>query len=367
MNARQGSRAGKARSGLIIFCLLTNIVFSAELNTLIRLPAAPSQLAAHGLMLDVVNTGSRLIAVGERGHILRSDDDGRSWTQCTVPCSVTLTAVCFPSEQKGWAVGHEGVILHTSDGGESWNLQLDGTEAMESIHRHVETMLDQKGSASNEELDQLHYLKRDAANALEEGPGRPFLEIWFKNEKNGFAVGAFGLLFITEDGGTTWTPKILPTANPDAYHFYAIAPSGEALLLAGEAGMILRSQDQGDSWEHISTPHYASIFGLIGGPRNKAAVAFGLRGTLLRSLDNGLSWEKIDTPFESSITDARRRKNGMLALATRSALWELNVGNTQHPASGQPIRPGGVAIETTNDGTLIMVGHNGIHRLSEQE
>ena len=41
-------------------------------------------LAAKSVILDVALAGDRLVAVGERGHIVLSDDYGMTWRQ--VPC-----------------------------------------------------------------------------------------------------------------------------------------------------------------------------------------------------------------------------------------------------------------------------------------
>ncbi|WP_295719731.1 YCF48-related protein, partial [uncultured Halovibrio sp.] len=94
----------------------------------LEVPALETDLAAESLLLDVEYAGERLVAVGERGHIVYSDNGGESWTQAEVPVSTTLTGVDFPegNTEEGWAVGHSGVILHTSDGGETWNNQFDG-------------------------------------------------------------------------------------------------------------------------------------------------------------------------------------------------------------------------------------------------
>ena len=47
--------------------------------------AIESAKAAKSLMLDVVHAGKRLVAVGDRGHILYSDDQGATWMQAKVP------------------------------------------------------------------------------------------------------------------------------------------------------------------------------------------------------------------------------------------------------------------------------------------
>ena len=75
-----------------------------------------STKAQHGLMLDVAQAGARLVAVGDRGHILYSDDQGQNWTQAKVPTRQLLTAVYFVDATHGWAVGHDAQILMSSPG-----------------------------------------------------------------------------------------------------------------------------------------------------------------------------------------------------------------------------------------------------------
>src|SRR5688500_9530167 len=81
-------------------------------------PALQSAKALGAAMLAVGAAGRRLVAVGERGTVLLSDDAAKRWRQAKVPVQVTLTAVRFVNDRTGWAVGHLGVILKSDDGGE---------------------------------------------------------------------------------------------------------------------------------------------------------------------------------------------------------------------------------------------------------
>ena len=69
------------------------------------MPALPALKANQSLLLDIEKAGDRLITVGERGHILISDDGGNQWQQSEVPINQMLNAVSFPDSQHGWAVG----------------------------------------------------------------------------------------------------------------------------------------------------------------------------------------------------------------------------------------------------------------------
>ena len=66
-------------------------------------------LAAKSLLLAVARTETSIVAVGDRGHVLLSKDDGRTWAQRLVPTRAMLTGVSFPDALHGWAVGHDGV------------------------------------------------------------------------------------------------------------------------------------------------------------------------------------------------------------------------------------------------------------------
>src|SRR3546814_12970323 len=89
-------------------------------------PAIASALSDQHLINGLARAGDRVIAVGQRGHILLSDDDGAHWAQAKVPVSSDLTAVSFPTARDGWAVGHDGVVLAIQCGGTKWTRRLDG-------------------------------------------------------------------------------------------------------------------------------------------------------------------------------------------------------------------------------------------------
>ena len=62
-------------------------------------PAVIAPLAVRSLLFDVAWAGSRIVVVGERGHILHSADAGGTWVQSPVPASANLTAVYFADEE----------------------------------------------------------------------------------------------------------------------------------------------------------------------------------------------------------------------------------------------------------------------------
>jgi hypothetical protein len=184
-----------------------------------------SPLASRTLLLGVAQAGDRLVAVGQRGHIVVSADGGAAWTQSPVPVSSDLTAVWFVDASAGWAVGHDGVILHSDDGGAHWKVQLDGRRANELL---VSTM--ESAVAAQPDSEPAKALLDEAKRFAEQGPDKPFLDVWFADRMNGFAVGAYNLIFATSDGGQNWVPWFGRTDNPRLFSLHAVRP------VAGDSG-----------------------------------------------------------------------------------------------------------------------------------
>jgi photosystem II stability/assembly factor-like uncharacterized protein len=282
--------------------------FGAAFVDVLDTPAQPSPLASKGLLQAVAKAGSRLVAVGQRGHIVISIDGGLTWKQAPVPLSSDLTAVFFADADNGWAVGHDGVVLHSGNGGETWQVQLTGHQAndlllatMEAKARTVPTSADAKS------------LLAEAQRYQEQGADKPFLDVWFADALNGYIVGAYNLIFRTTDGGKTWEPWFDRTDNPKFFNLYAIRPVGNELYIAGEGGLVLKLDAAAKRFKALKVPYNGSFFGIA--EAGKAVIAYGLRGNVYRSEDGGMSWEKADAGLAASVVSTTRTSDGALLLA----------------------------------------------------
>jgi photosystem II stability/assembly factor-like uncharacterized protein len=227
--------------------VLQGFTLAAGYVDVLDLPARPSALAAHSPLLGAARAGERLVAVGQRGHILYSDDSGNAWQQAAVPVSADLNAVSFPSPTQGWAVGNDGVILHSSDAGATWNKQLDGRQIGALLVKHYSALA--SAEPANEQWAQL---AADGQRLVEEGADKPLLDVWFANEKVGYVVGVFNLILRTEDGGQHWTPFQDRTDNPQSLHLNAIASTGDGLFIVGEQGCCSNGMNPSSvSWRWI--------------------------------------------------------------------------------------------------------------------
>jgi len=257
-------------------------------------PAPVVSRLGKAALLSIAAAGKRLVAVGERGLVAYSDDDGRTWTQARTPVSVTLTRVFFVSSSTGWAVGHGGVILRTNDAGTNWVKQLDGIQAARlAAAKYVENAHDPA----------LRRLAPAASQLQIEGADKPFFDIVFVDADRGLAVGAYGLVFRTEDGGRRWEPVLESLENPRGLHLYAVARIGTAVIIAGEQGLLLKSTDGGRQFEPIPSPYKGSYFGALA-REAKDLYIFGLRGNAFRSTDQGSSWTRLQAPSSASLNSA---------------------------------------------------------------
>lgn len=321
--------------------------YCASFNDVLDTPATSSSLAARALINGLANAGQRIVGVGQRGHIVFSDDHGKSWRQAKVPVSSDLTAVCFPSARQGWAVGHDGVILHSTDAGASWTRQLDGRAIGALINRYYS------------HADVSDAVRADAGNLAAQVLDKPFLDVWFDNDKSGFVVGAFNLILHTDDGGASWQPWLERTDNPKGLHLNAIRAVGHDLYIVGEQGLV-RKLDQGRArFEAVPTPYQGSYFGIIGKPG--VVIAFGLRGNAYRSFDAGRSWQKVSTGLQVGLTAGAVLHDARFALLSQAGQVLLSADDG---ASFQMIKPAAseptsaVAVDAADQ--LILAGVRGV-------
>lgn len=300
-------------------------------------------LAVRSLLLDIAEAGPRLVAVGERGHVLVSADQGQSWTQVQVPASANLTAVFFVDDRHGWAVGHDEVVLRTEDGGDSWQLTHFAPEM-----------------------------------------NRPLLDVWFADADKGLAVGAYGAMYGSSDGGRSWTEVPfepaplggpLPAPDPDDYtaevdigftfHLNAIVPGpGQRLYLAAEAGRLFRSDDQGASWRELPSPYDGSFYGIL--PLDgEALLAFGLRGNLFRSEDGGMNWQPLKSGTVALLNSAIRPMPDTVVIAGLTGVLLVSTdGGQSFTFSQQDDRKALSSPVWVGNGEIVVAGEAGVRRLA---
>jgi photosystem II stability/assembly factor-like uncharacterized protein len=325
---------------------LCSPAFSAEVTdaTTVPLPATIATKAASALTLDITEAGSAIVAVGGRGHVLISNDNGDSWEQQNVPVRTTLIAVDFADAKNGWAVGHDSVIIHTKDGGESWKVEnfeplTDGTAALYGV------------------------LAVDANRA--------------------FAVGSFGKMRQTTDSGSSWSAVDTSVTDTGAHINDMIKLPSGTLVAVGESGFIATSTDKGGTWS-LTKPAYAgSYFGAVPMGNNGIRV-FGLQGNAFETPDvaklatmdpddfdpwdipelddaelMSVGWKRIVTPTNTTIYGGYASDNGDVVMVGSSAtIYTLKNGTLATVDSRYNLPIAGVV---ARDGRIIIAAVDGVH------
>ncbi|WP_454833198.1 YCF48-related protein [Pseudomonas veronii] len=291
-------------------CAIVTCVLNADAGAFVdplSLPSTPTNNLIHSRLMAVAGSDQGLVAVGPLGHILVADKLGQDWTQAPSPLSTDLVAVRFVGERKVWAVGHDGVILHSEDAGQTWSRQLDGNQVLEILRGQL------KGLALSTGADATRT-KGELERAIADGAAKPFFDIAFLNEKEGFAVGPFNLAFHTVDGGQHWQSISELTENPEGLHLYGLAVVADKLWLVGERGLVRCWDSTTSRFQRISTPYQGSYFGIVGG--RSTLLAFGMQGQAVRSTDAGRTWALVDTGSQGAIAGGTEMSDGRIVLVT---------------------------------------------------
>ena len=321
----------------------------AGLPAVLDRPSRQSPLAVRAALLGATRAGQRLLLCGERGIVLWSDDQGAQWNQARVPVQVSLTAMAFSDDRNGWASGHFGVLLHTRDGGESWTRALDGVTAAK---------LQLEGAGDDAQ-------RRAAQRHVDEGPDKPFFDVALVGGRP-LAVGAYGLAVqaLSPDGGAFGAlgPRL---PNPKQLHGYAVRADGAQVYVAGEQGLLLRSEDGGARFNAVATPYKGSFFGLLL-PTDGAVLAYGLRGNIWRSADRGESWVQIANPLPVNLSAGTLLPDGGIALVAQNGDLLLSRDQGQrfeHKPAAHPT-PAASVTATADGRHLVLGGLRGVQRLA---
>jgi len=288
-------------------------------------PAQAVRAPERAVLLGAAQAGAKWIAVGERGLVLQSMDNGALWRQLASPVSVTLTAVRFADAQHGIAVGHGGTVLVTADGGGHWVRRLDGRRIAELLLADAKARHDAVAEKAAEQL-------------RADGPDKPLLDVLVFGPDRALVVGAYGLALATEDGGATWAPWSSRLDNPKGLHLYAVRHRGSRIVMAGEQGLVLKSDDGGQTFQRLAVPYKGSFFTLEL-PDEREIVLAGLRGNVWHSLDGGREWTALTAPMPVSVIASQLSADGTLLLANQAGFVLARRGNVFVPVNREPLPP----------------------------
>jgi photosystem II stability/assembly factor-like uncharacterized protein len=262
--------------------------------------AYQAPLVKESMLLDVIQSDITMV-VGERGHILVGDAQGLS--QAQVPTTVTLTAVDGMGSTY-IAVGHDASILRTTDSGKSWDVVF-----------------------SDIDID------------------RPFLDVLFIDENEVIAVGGYGLFYRSRDAGVTWSSEqhvsLLSPSDIDYLesikddeafykeelnfifpHFNRLSRGDGTLYVAGEAGLVAKSNDRGITWQRFEIDYFGSFFDTLELDSSNL-IAVGLRGNMFLLADNEQS-HSLPTCATTSLNTIANVDDRFFILGNNGVVFSLD-------------------------------------------
>ncbi|MCZ0944924.1 MAG: YCF48-related protein [Gammaproteobacteria bacterium] len=237
----------------------------------------------------------------------------------------------------GLAVGHHGLLLLSEDGGEAWRaIEPISEAAMLAVDANQErvVVVGQQGRI---------FSGTDAStlSAVESPTTERLLSVALHESGLAVAVGGFGAVVISEDGGATWEARHLDwiELQPEGLeaHLYGVSISDDGeILICGEFAMILASGDRGQTWQ-VRHRGDASLFAMhVDG--QGSGFAIGQEGTVLRTRDAGATWQPLATGSRANLLDVWHSKEGeVVAIGIRALLRSRDHGQTWASVGGRAV------------------------------
>lgn len=236
--------------------------------------------------------------------LLKTVDGGASVQEIDVTggAPISLTDVQFLDEDRGFVLGtfFSGVVYRTSDGGANWDRALvpGKLNAVDFLDRSVGYVAGQpynlgSGGPISKTVDGGVTWTSQANEVQTE-----LMDVRFADAQLGYAVGRFGTVLKTTNGGGLWSTVELPPAYRDLWLMAVeVLGDGETVFVVGANGVILASNDGGRTFRRVpsrtretlrSVAFYEDRFGWITGDH----------GTLLHTFDGGRTWVPYDSFYE---------------------------------------------------------------------
>jgi photosystem II stability/assembly factor-like uncharacterized protein len=176
------------------------------------------------------------------GSIFRSTDGGQTWSRMNTVSDHALSRMCFTDEMHGYCYGQRGTVYRTSDGGKTWHsIDFGEYTYLGDCHAGASGWVDIL-TMPNDAVRRTAQIVRSTDHGLTwkktniENAKIP-IAIGYSDEKDGWIYSYGGGLWVTENGGASWSTLPLP------FQFWGSAMevlSKDVILLVGGPGCVVR-------------------------------------------------------------------------------------------------------------------------------
>ncbi|WP_442267285.1 YCF48-related protein [Tenacibaculum sp. ZS6-P6] len=232
------------------------------------------------------------IILSTSNSILSTDDGGVTWKNFSIPNS-SVNKTFFTSHLIGHAITNNGFILKTIDGGQNWYATKDDSNTMPSNFYTIDFVNENVGFVTQAHDD--IYKTTDAGETWIEMSTRTqtIFDFHFLDENNGFATGEYGATYKTNDGGNSWNQIFFQSGFFEGTSMYSIYFQDNNIGYAtGERGRIIKTTDGGNTWSSHSE-NYNSFSDLKIFDSGTGFVRSG--GNYYKTTDFGDNWSYISS------------------------------------------------------------------------
>ncbi len=281
--------------------------------------------ATHARFMSIaINQEGGLLAVGERGIIIRSTDQGATWKQMPSPVDITLASVLYETSQKVWAVGQAATILRSENGGQTWRI--------------------------------MHYKPSDL---------RYYLKVVIRNGVI-YITGSDGELFTSRDDGAKWQMTTMDTGEM-VPHLFSLAFVGQTGILSAERGSVfLRDGDDG-VWKPLAVAYNGSFFGVTSFADH--FLLFGMSGRAFLVNPDGSNQRIVDTRTTQFLLDAAvlPEQNQALMVGRGGAIVVVDANGQVIKSYQRPDNADITAIAVHGDAVYLTTMKGGVQRFKTSD
>ena len=168
------------------------------------------------------------------------------------------------------------------------------------------------------------------------------------------AVGDSGNIVRSTNNGSSWENATSPTAN----HLYGVTFGDSTFVAIGNSGNIVRSTNNGSSFDNATTDNSTgnTLRGVTFG--NNTFVAVGDSGNIVRSTDNGSSWENATSPTANGLYGVTFGNNTFVALGDSGNIVRSTDNGSSWENATSPTANALYGV-TFGNNTFVGVGLNG--------
>ena len=253
------------------------------------------------------------LAVGDYGMVLKTTDGGKTWIKQPKFTPSRLNAITFSDTQNAVIVGNQNFMFKTTDGGQSWIAQtieppssisgeLHGVAAADHHTFHAvgrdPVIPNNRGSIlkTNAERDNVWHPLVDTLR-------QNLSDIAFFDNLNGLAVGSYGTVLATHDGGQTWTYQATPISGDNMSLSGISTVQPNTAVIVGNKGTILISTDAGRSWEDKSMPagFSGNYFNDVAMIDDMTGFIIGREGIVFKTSNGGETWDTLNIGTDKNL------------------------------------------------------------------